>query len=264
MSKLNLLIVGIMFSVLCLSALLDDPRNPPMGRTRAPGERTCSATDCHRGGTFVGTVSLTGLPDTVVSGTKYNLNIKQTSNALLGGFEATSLDGSNMKAGNFSISNSTTNVASQSGRQYVRQSRAVLLSQGSVSWDFDWTAPDALTSGDSITFYFITNATNNDDRETGDNTFLSSRKVVLKINTSVSNLPEDQLYELQIGKGELFFTPLKPYVSVRVFNLNGRELHNFSAANSLDPLSLMLQSGVHILNIEYKSGQKVSKKIVIN
>ncbi|MCC6815613.1 MAG: T9SS type A sorting domain-containing protein [Saprospiraceae bacterium] len=263
MKKLNILFFVFIVSVLSLGAVLDNPRNPPLGRTGAPGETTCENKDCHHGGTFVGKVSLTGMPDTVISGTKYNLTLTQTSDALRGGFQVTALDGSNLKAGSFSNVGNSTNIGTQGGREYIRQSRAVLLNNGAVSWNFDWTAPINISKDDTIKFYFVSNATNNDDNDTGDNTLVNTKKVVFQIATEIDDLQESNLYDFKILNRSFVFVPYNEVVSVALFGLSGNVIHQQENLSSMTPVAIDLDEGLYILNVKFKNKQSISKKFVI-
>lgn len=159
------------------SAFLD-PSNPPPARTGAPNETTCAASGCHSGGNFTGTVAITGIPDTITPGQAYTVNLTQTSNAARAGFELTCLDGTNTRCGTLTAG-SGGNVTSSGGRQYIRQSSARNLSNGSVSWSFTWTAPDSLDNN-NITFYFVSLAANGNGGKTGDNVLINTFNAVLQ------------------------------------------------------------------------------------
>lgn len=85
-----------------------DPNNPPTARTGAPGETTCGASGCHSGGTYTGSVTISGVPDTIVANQSYTVNLTNTSNAIRAGFELTCLDNSNAKCGTLSTGSGTS------------------------------------------------------------------------------------------------------------------------------------------------------------
>lgn len=263
MNNLGFTTLGIFFSIISLSAVLDNPRNPPPARTGAPGELTCQTPDCHKGGSFVGTVTLNGIPDTVNANEKYSVSITQASNALRAGFEVTALDGSNTRTGTFATKDNTTNVATQSGRQYIRQARAVLLANGNVSWTFDWTAPSNLTSGDTIRFYFVSLAANNNDNESGDNVLINAKTVSFNANLAIAELKESDVYEFFISNSELTVNPKSDLNSLQISNLNGAEVHKSFHLQTNQIVKLELESGIYILSPEHKSGKKYSRKIFV-
>lgn len=155
-----------------------DPNGPPAGRTGAPGETTCGASGCHTGGAFTGTISINGLPDTVVANQSYMVTLNHASNATKAGFELTCLDSINLKAGTLTAG-SGSSLTSGGGRQYVRQSSPKTLSNGSTAWTFSWKAP-AAAAGNKLTFYSASLAANGNGQRTGDNPLLGTRNVVLQ------------------------------------------------------------------------------------
>lgn len=123
MKQQSLLVTAglIGLAVLGSSMRLLDPSNPQLGNTGAPGETTCQKSGCHSGGSFDGTVTITGIPDTIDPSTAYSVTVTLTSTCSKTGFEATVLDGDNVKAGTLAAG-AACNVASFGGKQYVRHS----------------------------------------------------------------------------------------------------------------------------------------------
>lgn len=154
-----------------------NPNNPPTGRTGAPGESTCQASGCHSGGSFTGSVEVTGVPDTIVAEQTYPLTLTNTSNAIRAGFQLTVLDGSNTKCGTLTTGTGCS-LGNAGGRQYVRQSSPHILNNGATSWSFTWKAPAAV-AGDSVHFYFVSLCANNNGSNSGDNVLVNSKTVVL-------------------------------------------------------------------------------------
>lgn len=159
-----------------------EPNNPPTGRTGAPGETTCAESTCHSGGGFIGSVSLSGIPDTVISGQSYIATLTNTSNAVRAGFELTCLDGSNAMCGSLVATAGVSIGSGSGGRKYARQSSPKTLSNGSTSWNFTWKAPAQPTS-DSARFYFVSLCANGNGNKTGDNVLMATKKVVFQILT---------------------------------------------------------------------------------
>lgn len=185
-----------------------DPNNPPTGRTGAPGELTCADANCHSGGNFTGTVSVSGLPDTVVAGTTYTLTLTNTSNAVRAGFQMTCWDANNAMCGTFTApAGSGVNIGSgASGKRYARQSTPKLLALGQTSWTYTWRAPVA-AAGNKATFYFVSLCANNDEKNSGDNVLKADKTVVLKAaSPTQETLPESaySIYPTLIHDGLLF------------------------------------------------------------
>jgi len=172
-----------------LTSTLRNPNNPPFGSTGAPSETTCAKAGCHvNPGSLTGTVSLSGIPDTVAPNQTYMITLTNTSNAVRAGFQLTCLDGSNAKCGTLTAG-SGSNIGTFSARQYIRQSSPRNLVSGSTSWTFSWQAPATLT-GDSIRFYFVSLAANGNGNNGGDNVLKSSQKVIFQA-TSASHEADD-------------------------------------------------------------------------
>jgi len=159
----------VLLAAFAFVSAVNNPSNPPVEITGAPGEATCALSGCHRGGNFTGTVKLEGIPDTILAGQTYKITIRTTTTAGRTGFEATAIDGDQARAGTFMAgTGSTTAIGRTFGRQYIRHAPSKLTRNGETTWDFDWTAPSAI-KGDSVSFYFVSLAANNNGSETGDN-----------------------------------------------------------------------------------------------
>lgn len=263
MNKLAVIIAFLVGGVGFMSSVLDEPKNPPLSRTGAPGELTCQTSDCHKGGSFVGTVNITGMPDTVLAGVKYSIVLTQTSNAARAGFELTAIDGSSKKAGN--LTNGTgTSIASQNNKEYIRQSLPKNLSNGSVSWSFSWTAPTSITSSDSIKFYFVSLASDNSGKETGDNVLLGNKKVVLIPNTSIEDNQIEEWINIYSNHNNLIVDSEDLIKSVMVNDLTGRLLKNIVINQEFNQqVTFGLEAGIYIIKVETKSGKLHATKIAI-
>lgn len=163
-----------------------DPNNPPVARTGAPGETTCGASGCHSGGTFTGTVSLSGIPDTVTASQSYTVTLSNTSNAVRAGFQLTCLDGANAYSGTLTNGTGTSiGTSNSTGRKYVRQASPKTLSGGATSWTFTWKAP-ASAADNKCTFYFVSLCANGNGGNSGDNVLVANKPVVLRAVSSAS------------------------------------------------------------------------------
>lgn len=145
--------------------------NPPAARTGAPGESNC--TGCHAGtaqsAAGVIDVTFSGAGNEYVVGQSYTFTISVASGAK-NGFEATLLDGSNIKAGTFN-SGSNYSVTTSGGRQYVRQN----VASGITSWTINWTAPS--TDMGDLTLYFAFNKSNNMNNAGGDIIYIGQYQI---------------------------------------------------------------------------------------
>jgi hypothetical protein len=174
----NFLPIAALAISLVLTTTAWNPSNPPTGNTGGPGETTCAKSGCHNGGTFTGTVSVTGLPDTAFVDSTYVITLVSANNSVRGGFQMTSLNENNNGYGSFLIAPGT-NVTSAGGRPYARQSTPKNLTAGSVSWDIKWKAP-ATVDGIASLYYAVLCA-NNAGQSSGDNVLTGSTTVPVGI-----------------------------------------------------------------------------------
>lgn len=237
-----------------------DPNNPPTAKTGAPGETTCAQSGCHTGGTFTGTVTVTGVPDTVLFGHVYPVTITNASNAARAGFELTCLDSLKVKCGVLT-SAAGVNVTTSAGRQYARQSAPKNLSGGSASWTFNWTAP-ATAGGNKGTFYFVSLCSNNNGQKTGDNVLVNSKPIVF---TQVSPTAEPKrsvsfkLYPSEVS--DLLHVDLLDAQTGKmyVFNASGALMlqQNIEANNAINVAAW--NTGTYLVKVETTSGSVVRK-----
>lgn len=162
----------LQFTGLLLSALvwLANDSNPPNGKSGAPFDGHCN--DCHMGNSngFDGDVTLSGLPATIQPNGVYpitlTMNVTSGSPAI-GGFQIVVVDGSNADVGDLANVNTQTGTEMLGGREYLDHRNGKVIAGGSVSWDFQWTAP-ATMNGNTIKFYYIGNFCNNNNQNSGD------------------------------------------------------------------------------------------------
>lgn len=243
-----------------------DPNNPPTARTGAPGETTCGASGCHNGGAFVGTVAISGIPDTVVANTTYTVTLKQTSNAVRGGFQMTCLDSLNKRCGTFTNGTGTSigNVTS-TGRQYIRQSTPKTLSGGSTSWTFTWKAP-ATSAGNDVKCYFVSLAANGNGEKTGDNVLIAADTMFFKEATSgVNNLKNDHLVNLYPSRvNDVVHIDIDGFDSgsVRIYSVGGTLVYSTALANSKNTIMVnQLPKGTYIAQVEI-GGETIAKRFI--
>ncbi len=146
--------------------------NPPTGVTGAPFDSgTCN--NCHGGGGFSGTVSISGLPSTIEPNTTYPMEITLTAtsgNPVRGGYQLVAVDGNNSNAGDLIAVNSESGTEFFNSREYIEHRGSKVFSGGSVSWVFNWKSPVS-AGGNTIKFYFIGNFCNGNGNTSGDVAF---------------------------------------------------------------------------------------------
>ncbi len=130
---------------------------PPVGRSGAPGDTTCSA--CHGGAGGTGSVviaSTSGMTNYTPGASKH-FTVTVTGSGGKAGFELTARPASNLTggvAGNFVAADTTTQVLCKTGTtcaagnpQYIRN---VAAPATPAVFNFDWTAP---SGSENVTLY---------------------------------------------------------------------------------------------------------------
>jgi hypothetical protein len=258
---------GFAFLWFSLSSTIKDPSNPPVGNTGAPGETTCQQASCHGGGTFTGTVAVSGLPDTVVASTIYTITLTNTSTASRAGFQMVCLDATSTQCGAFT-NGIGTSIGKSGAKEYVRQSTPKTLSAGSTSWTFTWKAPATLAATNSpISFYFATLAANGDGGTNGDNVLKSSK--IVRFKASNGSKEVDNSIAVKV-----FPNPTKDVLNIEladtqnaqltITDINGKILLIKDLTDKSSKISIAhLSKGLYNAQIQ-AGGKSVSKKIVIN
>jgi hypothetical protein len=203
-----------------------NPSNPPTAKTGAPGESTCSTTSgCHNGGTFIGTVSISGVPDTVVPGQIYTIVLTNSSNAVRAGFELTCWDEINAMCGTLTAGSGVSIGSGSAGKKYARQSTPKTLSGGNTSWSFTWKAPTT-ASGNKITFYYASLCANGDGGKSGDIAITGNKSVVLQATSAAIEPAKEadiKFYPTLVQQNNIHIELLEAQSGqIRVFDLNGK------------------------------------------
>ena len=254
-------VLGLIFALFTSS--MKNPNNPPTGKTGAPGESTCGEAGCHSGGTFTGSVTISGVPDTAVFGQVYPITITNMSNAVRAGFQLTCLDSINSKCGTLA-SATGVNIVTANTRQYARQSTPRNLSGGSASWTFNWTAPNT-ASGQQARFYFTSLCANNNGQKTGDNVLTGSKPIVLVSGTSAVQAfltaAHVKIYPTQV-LDVLYLELLNvPQGRLSVYDTTGRLVleQQLAVNNTIDVSRLM--KGTYVADVQTSTG-RISRKFV--
>jgi hypothetical protein len=238
--KINTLLAsGLLFVAWqMLTGAKIDPNNPPTGKTGAPGETTCQQSGCHGGGSFAGTVTITGVPDTVLPNTTYPITLKNTSNATRAGFELTCLDNANAKCGTLTSAAGVSIGTGAASKQYARQSAPKTLSGGAASWTFNWKSP-AAASGNVAKFYFVSLCANGNGGTSGDNVLTGTKQVVL---ATPSGTEETKLAE-----------------SIKVFPVPAKDVMNIQLPDQkIGALSLFDMAGHQVLSAQLETANTLN------
>jgi hypothetical protein len=265
--KFNILRTSALF--LCvwfsLTATKIDPNNPPVASTGAPGENTCAKSGCHNGGTYTGTVTVAGVPDTILPNTTYPITLTNTSNAVKAGFQMTCLSSTNAMCGTFTTATGVSvGTQSSSGRKYARQASPKTLSAGATSWTFNWKSPLTLPDP-KVTFYFTSLCANGDGGKNGDKVLIGTKEVSLPIAsaTNEANVASWLDFKANNATKTLEINLLQASKgTLQIFDLQGKPMQNadLSANNTLSINELA--TGIYVVKI-VAGGKTFTKKMYI-
>lgn len=179
--------------------------------TGAPGEETCAKAGCHvdamidLDNDFAFTSLALGAGEkTYKPATLYSISLKaKKADVKRFGFQILALDSNNRSIGTFAVPSGSTKVQLQKGavngsdRNYVTHTTAGNKPAvvGEIEWKFNWTSSQKYQG--KVTFYYCVNATNFDDKNTGDQLYVAS--VPFSVTTSgveenISNPVEINVY----------------------------------------------------------------------
>jgi len=250
---------------------------PPSAQTGAPAESTCGNSDCHNNTPNSGvgsvTVAFNSPNGLYVPGNSYTLTVTVTDGAQSRfGFEITSLDGTNTKAGSFAEIVGGSDLSfpvSINGRLYASHHNASAINV----WNINWTAP--ITDVGPVTFYAAGNAANGNDASTGDNVYTTTFQVQPDNTIGINDL------SFQADVPFVIHNLLPAHISVqyetsstghsliRLFNLNGqlvKVLFDGNEGKGNHTHSFMpgdVSSGLYL--IQLKTGSRVhTEKIIID
>jgi hypothetical protein len=253
---------------------LRDPNNPPVGSTGAPNENaSCNYSGCHNNGAMTGSVTVTGLPDSIVAGQTYTINLTVRNNATggRGGFQMTCLDAANAPAGTFVATNTAAvsigsgNTTATTGRKYPRQAKPINFASNVATWTYNWTAPTTLPTM-PITFYYVGMIANSDGVEGGDNSITGKKLVYKKLTTPTTELETTlNAHVYPNPTSDFLFVELadKTEANLMLFDLQGRAVLNTVVSSNKQPISIKhLAKGAYSVAVE-SEGKMMSKKIVI-
>ncbi len=266
MIKNSLLSVCLLIFAAYLFSAAKDPSNPPSAQTGAPGETTCQQSSCHSGGSFVGMVSIAGIPDTVAPGQSYTITLTHASTAVRAGFEITCLNSSNTACGTFTAGSGSSKTTSNS-RQYIRQSSPKTLSGGTTSWSFTWQAPSTLTGNPNITFYFTSLAANGNGNKTGDNVLTGTHPTIWYQEPAVGIEPD----VVQEASFVLYPSPANEVLNLNMpqtqgvltlYNMLGEAVLTTEVGAHSQLQIGHLPKGMYLAKIE-AGGNTVSKKVIL-
>ncbi len=260
----SILVVLIFVSSTCDSPIVGD-------HSGAPGETNCSG--CHSAPVNPNLPELlfeVGSNDSIyVPGSTYlvRLSIKRTGHNKFG-FVCASLDSLNTSKGSFNLINTTTTRKySMGGRDYISHTPCGADGADSISWTFNWIAPDS--NRGVIKMYMSMLVANHDHALTGDTTYTR----VISLSPSISNevpwinisqrakvYPTLFINDLSIEFNPRFNNSIK---QVLLINSDGKVADQFSTAKSNINFTIKkdLGCGIYFLKINYVTTSEMIKVI---
>jgi hypothetical protein len=155
------------------------------GYSGAPGDLSCATCHSTSNNLLDGSVTMTGLPSTILTKEKYTIRIKITNPngiAEKAGFQLVVLTGTNTNAGIFSNNSVGTEIKTVSGgRSYFGHAPAKTFPvENEMIFTVDWQAPNTTGSNPTIKFYVTAVIANGNGSETGDRVVLFFADIPIK------------------------------------------------------------------------------------
>jgi hypothetical protein len=286
--KQKFIIIGVVFILPALMSMMlyKKTAGGHPGRTGAPGEVTCAQSGCHTSsstmpGAGVNTLLYPNTDSTYIPGTTYTLTVQvQRSTITKFGFELCALkDNDSTNIGQIAITDSNrthmiSTTINAGIRDYITHSTngTPALITGNTSWSFRWTAPSS--NEGKITFYYVSNCTNNSSTNLGDTIYLSSFQIKPKVFTSINEIVSEKeftvLYNRSVNSivvNYLLNIPAK--VTLHLFDLQGKEISlkeydHGSAGNCSDRIEVGKDISAGIYNLSLMIDNKViSRKVLV-
>jgi len=251
---------------------------PAAGNNGAPNtippNQTCA--QCHSGGApkdAVPNVDFTfndGFTSVHIDNFEYELNktyvisyVPLTTSKRYG-FQMSALTSTNANGGTFALTDAANTTLVSTPTTYVSHHNASSFH----FWTFQWTAPS--TNVGDITFYYVFNASDSSNTETGDTIYVGASTVHAATTgvKSVSGLNNISLYPNPV-KDELnisFDTNETSNLELNLFSLQGELIRNLSAQKNISRFSSAfklndLASGIYLFQI--KTGAKSTYRKVV-
>lgn len=234
--KLLLLMIPVSAFVLMSSSSGRDD-----ARTGSPGDGGVTCANCHNGGDFGASVTITSnIPDTgYLLSTDYTINVNTTSSSTTHGFQLTAENSSDIKIGSF-----TAGSGSRVTGQRITHSNP----STSGDWTFTWTSPT--TDEGRVTFYTAVNAANGNGNTSGDQTV-----------TATSSSPSLSISEAKRLRFDMYPNPASDELTIQL--PSGSEVASVEFYDYLGRLALTqnisqtsnhinvqnLSAGVYILKV---------------
>ena len=258
--------------------------NGRAGYTGSPGEVTCNTTNCHNSFVLNSGDGTIGTTSTMINwiyepSTNYTISIKVAKPGVsLFGFGVEILTSSNDNAGTIVVTDTVhTQLKSRFVNGIIRKNIVHKLnggaSQDSVTFSFNWTAPN--TGSGTLTMYFIGNATNANGNVNGDYIYNSSQIIMPSGENNIENIISAYPFTVYPNPAGTnislhYYLQKNEVVSIKLYDMRGslvylltKSNHFAGENNELIFLPSECHSGLYLLSIESPSGRE-SRKLIIN
>lgn len=225
--------------------------------TGSPGDGNSTCTQCHGGGNFNASATITtNIPASGYAlNTAYNITVTVTqSGSSKRGFQLTAENSSNIKVGNFTAG--TGSQVFNSGKTVTHTTAG----NTQTSWTVTWTSP--ATAQGTVTFYSAVNCTNGNGGTSGDQ--------VVTTNLAVGVLGNEDFFSKQFSiypnpTSDNFSIEMPTNVSsadISIFDYLGRLVSNQTISSSSTSINVSaLNSGTYIVYVATEEG--VAKKRLV-
>lgn len=251
--------------------------------TGAPGDRTCAQSGCHEISEIFSddtTNTLLFEDGDAVYGDKLEgitLRVRKKDCQKFG-FQIVCLDSLMKNAGSWvlldkervQMQSADFFLPSANGRKYLTHTYKGILPQKphEIFWEFSWLPPVNGYKG-KVTFYVMSNCTNNDNTNSGDALFASSHSLThISTMTRISEERNNvEIVAFQSGQNA-WSIPIGNHEQIRsihLFDINGKNIASTWESKNSKEIEILTQnhhiSGLTFINITFESGKTLKKTV---
>jgi hypothetical protein len=252
------LVLGFSYNVFTNSS------GAPSGVTSGLGSPTCAM--CHTGpvGTGSGTISIQGNPATYNPGQTYTVNISVTDPGCTKfGFASRIIDINQNAAGTIASTSSETQIIPGTNPQEITHTRAgtSTTTPGSKRWSYSWTAPASTSAPDSVYIGAAMNASNADNRNSGDRIYSANFifKKTSPNSSSSKSLENGNVFFNAEGLNIQLFPQLLEEQALEVIDMSGKVVYRAHFGVSSLPIQKVVALNVPegIYSVIYRHGNQI-------
>ena len=268
--KTSLSLFVLMAGLIFMNAINKTSGGHPSS-TGAPGEQTCNRSGCHSDASVtkdspVNTFTFSNPDQTYNLNGSYGISIEINFPGISKfGFEIVAIDSATQKnVGTWWLTEPLrmhiiNGESPVNERKYITHTAdgTVATSTGKNKWNFRWQAP--ITNKGTILFYYATNATNKNDKVTGDQLFLSSHKIRFSANSIGLQPIEIKKPSIMLSQNSILVsTGQHKNSSLRILSIDGKEVYQNNNIKDGDLISKMdfssAQHSIYIYQLSTDDG----------